>query len=151
MFLCIVVITPDQVDLWEAIATFLMFPLLVYIAYKQDVKGYTCMGEAGSANQPEPRFRLAIEKVIPRDDVPMLDSAVVQRKIKEKGTVTNEELLSMAKAQNANKPKPKKSYLMYRIDAVRGAQGKKRVIQEEAPPQEEQLDEIPEIEDEETK
>jgi solute carrier family 8 (sodium/calcium exchanger) len=37
LLLIVVVITPDRVDLWEALATFFMFPLLVVLAYLADV------------------------------------------------------------------------------------------------------------------
>ena len=34
----LMVITPNVVDFGEALATFLMFPVMLYVAYKLDVK-----------------------------------------------------------------------------------------------------------------
>ena len=36
LIVVLVIITPNQVDLWEAILTFLFFPLLVLTAYAAD-------------------------------------------------------------------------------------------------------------------
>jgi solute carrier family 8 (sodium/calcium exchanger) len=37
LIIMLVYITPDVVDVWEGVATFVMFPLLVYVAYRADV------------------------------------------------------------------------------------------------------------------
>lgn len=36
LFMILVIITPNVVDLWEAVLTFIMFPLLVFLAYFAD-------------------------------------------------------------------------------------------------------------------
>ena len=48
LLVVLVLITPDFVDLWEAIVTFLFFPLLVVIAYMTD-KDYCSKKEAEGA------------------------------------------------------------------------------------------------------
>ena len=37
LIIMLVYITPDVVDVWEGVTTFVMFPLLVYVAYRADV------------------------------------------------------------------------------------------------------------------
>lgn len=41
LLLVLLVITPQVVDLWEAVLTFFMFPLLIISAYAAD-KGFVC-------------------------------------------------------------------------------------------------------------
>ncbi len=37
LIVILVLITPDVVDVWEGVTTFVMFPILVYVAYRTDV------------------------------------------------------------------------------------------------------------------
>ena len=49
LLIVLVLITPDFVDLWEAIVTFLFFPFLVVIAYMTDKDYCSKKGDAEGA------------------------------------------------------------------------------------------------------
>ena len=43
MFIILAVSSPDEVELWEALVTLAMFPILVIFAYAQDKKSFKCL------------------------------------------------------------------------------------------------------------
>jgi len=43
MFIILSVSSPDEVELWEALVTLAMFPILVIFAYAQDRKYFKCL------------------------------------------------------------------------------------------------------------
>ena len=61
LLIILMVITPDVVDLWEAILTFVFFPILVLIAYAGD-KGWIhkmlCMSPQSAANDKQRQIEL---------------------------------------------------------------------------------------------
>merc|ERR1719285_262238 len=99
MLICIEYSTPQGVTVEEAIATFLMFPALVLIAWGQDT-GWGCCGERVA---PVKRIKFS--------------------------SFTHMDTLRGFRSLQKNNPL-KKSYLVYRANAIRGGTGKKNKLKE---------------------
>lgn len=113
LLLCIVVISAERVDLWEAWLTFLMFPLLVGVAYAQDVDLF-CTSEDGGKT-PVDKLKLG-DMVQER-----IRSATIAGK-------THEQAAKDVQLQLQKEALSNKSRLWWRINGARVMAGKKPLV-----------------------
>jgi len=136
MVIVLAVITPDVVDLWEAVVTFLMFPILVALSYGQDQAWFGMCGgaqvspEDGGEGGEDKKRR--ITSIVGPDGQRRRAStsehhaaAVMDENAAE--VKLDPEAAGRKAAQDAMKKK-KKSRLEYRIQATRKMTGGKRVL-----------------------
>jgi len=118
--------------LWEAIVTLSMFPVLVLFAWLQDVHYFDgkcpcCKKTDGEQLSEEQNSRVKVARVTPMDEKEIVKSLL------ESGKPVNEE--TIAAELQFRQQKEKKSYMMYRVNAIRGISGKKRVLHMEPEPE----------------
>jgi len=101
LYFCLAIWTPDQVTLTEALITFAFFPVLVGVAYGQDTKWKCCGNKSTGPNE-----RIKLINAI-HDNPDAKDSDIIHKL-----------------------PPPKRSYMVYRVNAMRHINGKKPVINE---------------------
>lgn len=120
LVVCLDMITSDYVDLWEAILTLLMFPLLVLVSWLQDKNWF----REGAKVAPAEKVRRV---TINGGDV---DSDMAAEAIENMGREAAESdpaAAARAAAQDAVRKK-KKSRLEYRIQATRKMTGGKSIM-----------------------
>merc|ERR1719336_2920044 len=109
MWICLSFWTPNRVTLTEAIITFIQFPILVAVSYGQDTN-WGCCSKRGGEQKHNERYDLM--------------SVIKSSKDTEEADVI--------KNLKSTLPPPKRSYMVYRVNAMRAASGKKKVIHDEA-------------------
>jgi len=114
MLFCIVLVTPEVIDLWEAFLTFLFFPLLVGVAYGVDVGLF--FAEEGEDEDEE--------KMANTNET--MDDAV-RRKLAENSSDIDANQL----AEEVNKEMlGRKSPLWWRINGARFLSGKSKLVRD---------------------
>ncbi|KAK7507593.1 hypothetical protein BaRGS_00001528 [Batillaria attramentaria] len=125
LIIVLVVITPDYVDLWEAIVTFLFFPALVIIAYIFD-KDYCSKKAELTEEEAATEFGLDGKSTLTGHDAVSKEViADILRKIGKHPDVTEEDEAKIAAALLANEVSHDRMW--YRINAVRGISGGHRL------------------------
>merc|ERR1719460_3534164 len=134
----LVVSTPDKVDLWEAIVTFLFFPILVVIAFFAD-KGHFnklfCQGEEKEKERGEKQLELgpmAGQGMLPTEDSFFKNGKVNKealvdfiKTIKKNTNLSDEDAAIMA-ASKVVDSRPK-TRIWYRINATRNMTGGRKI------------------------
>lgn len=118
LYLALSAITPDVIDLWEAILTFLLFPILVVVAYIAD-KEYCCPGKV----QPQDPGVLELAEGAKTLSTPTHDPEV-ESFIKEvsRNPDLSEDDAAMLVAAHIKSRQPK-NYGYYRVGAIRDLGG----------------------------
>jgi len=136
----LVVSTPDKVDLWEAIVTFLFFPILVVIAFFAD-KGHFnklfCQGEEKEKERGEKQLELGpmageSQGMLPTEDSFFKNGKVNKealvdfiKTIKKNTNLSDEDAAIMA-ASKVVDSRPK-TRIWYRINATRNMTGGRKI------------------------
>lgn len=125
MYIVLSASSPDEIELWEAMVTLAMFPLLVLLAYMQD-RNYFNRCKNGSCNEVENDTQQHIvDFKATGSESGEVDIAHLLRK---KGNLTEEEIERIAQAESRKKVVLNK--LQYRLNANSRINGRKRVIQD---------------------
>ncbi|KAK3760699.1 hypothetical protein RRG08_010672 [Elysia crispata] len=119
LVIILVAITPDFVDLWEAVVTLLFFPLLVILAYMAD-KEFCCKSaQVGDVGEEQAEFGLG-----DKGDVNMIEGmankesvAGILKKMGNRPDLTEEDEARIATALIAKKTPHTRAW--YRINAIR--------------------------------
>lgn len=122
--------TPDEVDLWEAVVTFLLLPLLILLAFMAD-KNY-CMGQPVKSDRMEIELggvneNSALMNMSPNDDARMAEIVTKFMKTVESPEAISEEEAS-AIAANQLEEKKTHSRAWYRVQASRSLLAGQRVV-----------------------
>merc|ERR1712038_2078557 len=136
----LVVSSPDKVDLWEAIVTFLLFPILVVIAFFAD-KGHFnkifCQGEERPSEKGEKQLELGpmageSQGMLPSEESFFKNGRVNKealvdfiKTIKKNTNLSDEDAAIMA-ASKVVDSRPK-SKMWYRINATRNMTGGRKI------------------------
>merc|ERR1712110_304860 len=134
----LVVSTPDKVDLWEAIVTFLFFPVLVVIAFFAD-KGHFnkifCQGEERPSEKGEKQLELGPlsgQGMLPSEESFFKNGRVNKealvdfiKTIKKNTNLSDEDAAIMA-ASKVVDSRPK-TRIWYRINATRNMTGGRKI------------------------
>jgi len=126
-------ISADVVDLWEAVFTFIMFPILVVLSYGQDQAWWGMCGSSKVAPGDGPTDHSSVKSITGEDgkkrrtsNAHVLANAEINSADADELKLDPEAAARKA-AQDAMKKK-KKSRLEYRIQATRKMTGGKRVL-----------------------
>lgn len=134
MLVVLRLVSPDVVELWEAIVTFLLFPALTVVAYSADrgwcgfnrQRGNKRQLELGQLGQPGESEKMVQEKNLLSDGKLDKDSLVAFiREVRKFPGLTNEDAALLAAAK-VNDAQPH-SKMWYRIGAVRSLSGSRRL------------------------
>ncbi|XP_076456636.1 sodium/calcium exchanger 1-like [Babylonia areolata] len=117
LLLVLVVITPDFVDLWEAIVTFLFFPFLVVIAYMTD-KDY-CVRKSAPEGAEVGEF--GMEEIKEGTHEAKNVCSITAQKIGRRPGVSEEDEAKVAAAMLAQSVSHDRAW--YRINAIRNLTG----------------------------
>lgn len=112
----LMLITPDVVDVWEGLLTFLFFPVLVILAYLADIGAF-------SSNRKEVLSRKVIAAEMSREE---LAETILKIKQRHGADITDEQALSLIEKETAQP----KSRAEYRVAAVRNLTGGRKVAVE---------------------
>jgi len=118
LFIIVVVVTPDVVDIWEGVLTFLFFPMLIGLAFAAD-KGYL----SSLADR-------SVTDHVTVSDMSQEDLAVAALKLRQQHKDASEEEITRMIADKYAEPT---SRAAYRVQATRGMTGGKRVGGHEDP------------------
>ncbi|KAK7113072.1 sodium/calcium exchanger 1-like [Littorina saxatilis] len=119
LLVVLVLITPDYVDLWEAIVTFLFFPLLVVIAYMTE-KDYCCRQDTAEGAEIG-EFGMGKDHIHGEDKASKEAIANILRKIGRRSDVTEEDEAKIAAAMMAQEIPHNRGW--YRMNAIRNLSG----------------------------
>ncbi|KAL8609363.1 hypothetical protein ACOMHN_008157 [Nucella lapillus] len=119
LLIVLVVITPDYVDLWEAIITFLFFPLLVVIAYMTD-KDY-CVKKESPEGAEVGEFGMDKDAIHGADEASSDMITEILRKIGRRNDVSEDDEARVAAAMLAQHISHNRAW--YRINAIRNLSG----------------------------
>lgn len=132
-------VSADQIEVWEAVVTFLMFPALVWVSWAEDSGWWNWFGsdsvtpEDGAEGEGRPRGRLKSMSIdggparrMSKEAAAMIDTA------SDSGEV--DPAAAAAALAQAQFKKKKKSRLQYRIQATRQMTGGKRILPTDKPP-----------------
>jgi len=140
LYLCLAVISPDRVEVWEACVTFLMFPVLVYIAYMADI-GWFGKGARPPSAEDE-KITISNIKNVVREDTTFQTAKDLVRIGADVDDATLNAVANRTYAKNANLRPEKQSYMVYRVNAIRGMTGKRQVVVSDDDPNNQKLDEL---------
>ncbi|EDO35472.1 predicted protein, partial [Nematostella vectensis] len=120
LFIILSVNTKDVVELWEAILTFLFFPILVIIAYIMD-KNYCCPGRV----EPEGMLELGDnshgELFVISKIFLMILNKIMKNEVSQIPDITEDDTAKLVAAHI--KAKQPKNYGYYRVGAIRNIGG----------------------------
>lgn len=122
--------TPDEVDLWEAVVTFLLLPLLILLAFMAD-KNY-CMGQPVKSNQMEIELggvneNSALMKMSPTDEMRMQEIVTkFMKAVDSPQDISEEEASAIAASQLEEKKTHSRAW--YRVQASRTLLAGQRVV-----------------------
>ncbi|KAL8582386.1 hypothetical protein ACOMHN_042024 [Nucella lapillus] len=119
LLIVLVVITPDYVDVWEAVITFLFFPLLVVIAYMTD-KNY-CFRKRGVESLEIGEFGIGKDSIqgIDKGSKEMITN--ILRKIGNRSDLTEADEAKIVAAMMAKDMSHDRAW--YRVNAIRNLTG----------------------------
>jgi len=124
LLLVLNVISPDVVELWEAVLTFLYFPILVALAYGQDVNW--CRKPADEL--PDQEMGDSRRSTKPTPDLLMQDKVASEIKRARLGGETPSADTIGRLAGKDSRPRLNRGY--YRINAIRAIMAKQAVIRD---------------------
>jgi solute carrier family 8 (sodium/calcium exchanger) len=111
----LMLISPDVVDIWEGVLTFLYFPILVILAYCAD-KGYF---SGGGTREEVVHSRVTAAEMSKEE----LAEMIMKMKQEYGGNLTDEQAIAVLEKQTA----PPKSRAEYRVAATRQMAGGRKV------------------------
>ncbi|KAL1503577.1 hypothetical protein AB1Y20_012055 [Prymnesium parvum] len=120
LYVILIIVTPNIVDVWEGIITFMLFPALVYLAYLADTNAFSCMRHtSGSSNLVAIS---SLGKMISMDEISKALATVSSKLTKVAGgSPAKKEAARSAAALLA----PPRSRAFYRVAATRAGTGAK--------------------------
>ncbi|KAI8797275.1 sodium/calcium exchanger 2, partial [Biomphalaria glabrata] len=121
LILVLLVISPNVVDLWEAILTFMMFPVLIVSAYAAD-RGLWCRPR----NKTSAQIEIALEASKRKSYSSDTDIIDVARKLARDKSI-NEDDVAQAMAAQIDSTRPKTSS-WYRVNASRMMSGGQKLV-----------------------
>ena len=137
MYIILAVSSPDEVELWEALVTLAMFPILVIFAYAQDKKFFKCLlsrkSKVAESTTLDENIVFGFETdrgpknsnsdlFVPRKKPSHDDKAINQLRT-QKSTINTDDIRQIA--MEAALKKVKHNKLTYRLHANRKINGSK--------------------------
>lgn len=119
LLLIVQVITPDQIDIWEGVLTFLFFFILVVVAYLADIGKFD-----GIAGPRKDKHVVDIENYDENEFAELRMRILKEARDKNEGSLTDEEVVNRMMAQFGDE---KVSRAAYRMGAVRYMTGGKKM------------------------
>jgi len=113
-------ITPDVVDIWEGLVTFLYFPVLVFIAYLADIGYFSCEAkeEDDEEKPPDKPVRMSVADMT-KDELASMEASVRKKNQTVAGAqslqLTDEQMATLVQFE-LSEPK---SRAAYRVGATR--------------------------------
>lgn len=136
MYIVLSVISPDEIELWEAGITLLAFPTLVFFAYVQDIRGTSSHSKQEELQELKETI-VALELVSGKNEISgnrkkiKKEVADIRKQWKEsyKRDPTTDEMLRELQARVLPQHDHQHhSTAVYRANAIRGLTGKRRVL-----------------------
>jgi len=125
MWIVMVGISPNRLEIWEAVVTLLMFPILVVLAYIADKKFFGLCGAKGEKSDDETELynlNLLDEEVLRQHHPDFID---YMKEIASNPNISDEEAAKLI-AMRIHRSK-RQSYGRYRVGALRNVMGGRKI------------------------